>query len=71
MSIDREVAEIRIALVKFHELLHKVTNQMENATGIVNNELSSFDISVNEVAREVSKIRDHTNTVADFVSFFI
>uniref|UniRef100_A0AC34Q1I5 Uncharacterized protein n=1 Tax=Panagrolaimus sp. JU765 TaxID=591449 RepID=A0AC34Q1I5_9BILA len=65
-SIDREIAEIRLALRNLHEVLHKISSKMENATGILNDKLYPFDDDVTKLAREVSHIKDNTFTVTGF-----
>ena len=67
-SIDKEIAEIRLALRNLHEILYKVSFKMNNATGIVDSELSTFDQDVIKIAREVSHIKDNTNIVTGLVS---
>ncbi|KAE9548912.1 hypothetical protein FO519_007876 [Halicephalobus sp. NKZ332] len=62
-SIDREIAEIRLALRNLHETLYKISFKMENATGILDEELRTFDQDVINVANEVSHIKDNTYLV--------
>lgn len=67
-SIDKEIGEIRVALRNAHESIYKLAMQMNNATNIVGDKLTKVDIEVRNVAREVSHIRDNTNTVTSLVS---
>ena len=68
-SIDKEIGEIQVALRNTHEAIYKLALQMNNATSIVDAKLSKVDVEVRKVAREVTHIRDNTNTVTSLVGF--
>ena len=67
-SIDKEIAEIRLALRNLHETLYKLSFKMENATGMLDAELHTFDEDVIKIAKEVSHIKDNTHFVTGLVS---
>uniref|UniRef100_A0A7E4UPB1 Protein tweety homolog n=1 Tax=Panagrellus redivivus TaxID=6233 RepID=A0A7E4UPB1_PANRE len=66
MSVDTEIAEIKLGLENVHQVLGKVSKQLVNATASVNKHLDVFDREVRSVERAVRNVKINADDIFQY-----